>query len=75
MAEYQYKGYTADIYEDRAPYDFTFMPVEPKFKVSLHSDFIRCNSEWCSESEAKTLKHMYIKWFEQNVDKHVNKLK
>ena len=76
MAEYNYKGYTANVYEDCLMDSwFTFLPEDAKYKVYLRSEFSNYESEICSESEAKTIRYIYIRYFEQAVDKHLRRFK
>ena len=75
MAEYRYKGYIANVYEDVQSYDWGWLESEPTMQVTLRSELILCKSTWCKPDEINTLKHIYIKYFEQAVDKHLNGFK
>ncbi len=76
MADYNYKGYIAKIYEERLREDWlTFLSEPLQFKVYLTSEFESYESKPCSMDEAKTIRHTYIKFFEQRVDKHLRNFK
>lgn len=76
MAEYNYKGYTAEITETRIGETwFTTFPEPPRFLVELESDFCSYKSNPLDGKDVKLVRNMYIKYFEMAVDKHNRALK
>lgn len=76
MAQYTYKGYVANVYEDKLRETWsTCPPEELTFIATLRSEFCSYISKPCNEDEVSTVRNMFIKYFERAVDKHIDSLK
>lgn len=76
MAQYNYKGYIAEVTEEILRDEwFTFLPEPTHYRVKLISEFESYISKPCLAGEAKVLRNMYIKYFERQVDKHLSHFK
>lgn len=71
MADYSYKGYIAQVYEDMIAESH----AGPLVKVTLISDFWSGKSLALEPDEARTMRFLYLKHFERAVDKHNERLK